>query len=398
VSEVEVRYMRILFDFQIFNYQRFGGVSRYFFEIIRRLQESSQHQVALALAYSDNEYVMGDPVFSAVSRVPRSLYRTSIRPKLSIFKPLKIPALADRMYNFLNPPVEAVNEKRSCEMLRRGGVDVFHPTYYNGYYLNKLNGIPYVLTVYDMIHEQYPEFFPLSDETVYNKKIAMDGAARIIAISNNTKRDLLKYYDIDSSKIDVIYLGNSMSPDVHDENISVPDKFLLFVGSRSAYKNFYFFVIAIKPILIREKDVKIVCTGSAFTRDEEAFFEHHGLRGRFISYFSDEKTLSQLYRQALLFIFPSQYEGFGIPVLEAFACGCPMALSNTGSLPEVGGDAALYFDPKSPDELRKAVEKILYCESVRRDLVEKGYRRLREFSWEKTMEETLKSYERAIAG
>jgi glycosyltransferase involved in cell wall biosynthesis len=143
--------------------------------------------------------------------------------------------------------------------------------------------------------------------------------------------------------------------------------------------------------------LKLLCAGGdSFTKEERALIHSFGADALVEQRPINDKTLQLLYRQAIAFIFPTLYEGFGIPVLEAFACACPCIVSNLSSLPEVAGDAALYIDPVSPDSITNAVEQLLHSSQLRQTLIEKGRDQLSHFSWQRTVGETLKLYQ-AIA-
>jgi len=264
--------------------------------------------------------------------------------------------------------------------------------------LKYIGNKPYVVTVYDMTHELYPHMFSSSDRTREWKKVSLQNAALIIAISENTKNDMVNFYGLDESKVRVIHLASSLgigkAENIHSE---LPERYLLFVGQRSGYKNFAMLVAAVAPILKQESGLEVVCAGGGvFTQSEMALFHKEGVLGRFRQYSLTDDLLETLYNKALLFVFPSLYEGFGIPVLEAFGCGCPVLVSNRSSLPEVAGNAALFFDPYDELSLRNVVEKIVSDSQLRNELISKGSERFKEFSWDKTARETEAAYQSII--
>ena len=224
---------------------------------------------------------------------------------------------------------------------------------------------------------------------------------KIIAISENTKNDLINILNIDADKIKVVHLANSLVPSNEklskNEFKNLPKRYLLFVGSRASYKNFYFFIQSITPLLHKDLDLNIVCKGNKFNTDEVDFFKRLGVQQQMFQYFVNDDSLAYLYENALAFVFPSLYEGFGIPVLEAFACNCPAILSNTSSLPEIGADAAMYFEPKNAKSIKQSIEKVIYNENFRNEMKLKGKEQLKNFSWKKTGEETLKVYQEALS-
>ncbi len=276
--------------------------------------------------------------------------------------------------------------------------DIVHPTYYDPYFIGHYSG-NLVITIHDMIYEKYADtYFNHETITIQQKRKNILVADRIIAISNSTKRDLLYYYpDLDEQKISVIYHGASMS--VHEEKSKFSrmnsKPYVLFVGARWIYKNFIRFILAMKPVLDADKDINIFCAGGGeFTREELGLIGKYRTRV-FQAGLSDDE-LADAYRNALCFVFPSEYEGFGIPILEAFACGCPVVCSNTSSFPEVAGDAAEYFDPLDIDSMSATISAVIHSDSMREELRARGRERLKLFDWDNTARETLECYRRCL--
>jgi len=365
--------VKILFDHQIFSAQIYGGISRYFCELMRSFKNENEIEYELSLRYSNNHYL---------KRFGNLSYK-------SFFKNLTFRGKY-RLLNFFN-------QKKSIAMLKKQDFDIFHPTYYNPYFLNYIGSKPFVLTIYDMIHEMFPEMFSAKDKTSEWKKLLAKKAERIIAISENTKRDIVQFHWINEQKIDVIYLGNSLH--IAQKSLmppmKLPDKYLLYVGDRHLYKNFNAFIRAVAPLLYEDETLNIVCAGGKrFTEDEKILLAkmkidkqiHHCL-------ITSDDHLGYLYSNAVAFIFPSLYEGFGIPILEAFSCGCPVVLSNTSSLPEVAGDAAEYFDPNNITSIRESVYKVINNSGLITELKRRGFEQLKKYSWDKAAKDTLKVYE-----
>jgi glycosyltransferase involved in cell wall biosynthesis len=169
---------------------------------------------------------------------------------------------------------------------------------------------------------------------------------------------------------------------------------VLFVGQRGDYKNYSSFLTAMAPLLRDDARLRVVCAGGrAFGAEEVQRARQLGVGERVVHVPGpDDAALAALYRHARAFVFPSRYEGFGLPVLEAFAFGCPAVLARSSSLPEIGGDAARYFDPASEGAMRDAIDGVLRDESARAALIEAGRRRAREFSWARTARETWAYY------
>jgi glycosyltransferase involved in cell wall biosynthesis len=249
-----------------------------------------------------------------------------------------------------------------------------------------------------MIHELFPDMVK-GDNTATQKKKVIECATKIIAISENTKTDIIKFYDIDPKNIVVIPLATSLQTHTPDITLNLPQKYILFVGYRRAYKNFTFFINSISSLLYEEKDLYLICAGGGvFSYDEMQLLNDLKIKMQVLHYpIANDSTLSQLYKKAILFIFPSLYEGFGIPVLEAFSCGCPVAASNCSSLPEVGGEAVNYFDPCNSDSIQKVVEDIVHNKSLQDSIRIRGYQRLKLFSWEKTALDTKNVYDNLLS-
>jgi glycosyltransferase involved in cell wall biosynthesis len=356
--------MKVLYDHQVFSCQKFGGISRYFYELMNHSEGLFEYEVSGI--YSENEYIRD-----------LRLYK-----EFPIKRPFKGKA---RILNILN-------KADSIKKIRQKKYDIIHPTYYAPYIL-KSKYRPLIITVHDMIHELFPDY--VSDKyTISNKKKMIANADRIIAISENTKRDIVNIYpEIDERKIFVIYHGYSYNNDIILNEVK--EKYILFTGQRGGYKNFKNFVNAVSPLLIKY-DLFLFCTGNNFSIKEKRFLEKNGIIDRVICRFVSDVELINIYTNAIAFVFPSLYEGFGIPVLEAFAAGCPAILANASCFPEIAGNAALYFDPYSETDMRNTIEKVIVHSDIAKTLVEKGYERLSLFSWEKTIKQTYKIYQEII--
>ena len=366
--------MKILYDHQIFASQKYGGISRYFYELIREFDTMQDIETNIPLVVSNNHYISDQKYVQYVDFLPNKHFRGK-----------------QKLFDLLNKP-------NSILKLKQQTFDVFHPTYYDPYFLNYIGSKPFVLTVYDMIHEKFSEMFLPTDITSQNKRLLVEKASKIIAISESTKKDLMELFGTDESKIEVVYLGNSMFPKL-DTNLSfeIPKKYMLFVGSRGGYKNFERFIKSVSGILDHDKKLSVVCAGGGkFTKSEMQLFSDLEIGEQVLQYNLDDDSLAYFYKNTLAFIFPSLYEGFGIPVLESFACGCPLLCSNVSSLPEIAGDGACYFDPYSEESIKNAVLKVLEDNSLRDDLILKGTQRLKKFSWAQTAEQTKNIYEEVL--
>ena len=305
----------------------------------------------LTLKYSNNHYLKSS--------------------KLAKIKPFYI----NRKFRGKERLFEVINRPTTISNMLKGNYDIFHPTYYNNYFLKYLGKKLYVVTVFDMIHEKYPDLFLKSDKTRLLKKKLIKKAAKIIAISENTKKDIKNIYNVEDKMIEVIHLGSSIDLKLSEigGNYKLPPRYLLFIGKRSHYKNFDRFIKAVAPILIDFKDIRVVCGGGeSFSKEEKRLFSQLKIEGKIHHFtFHNDSQLIALYKNALFFVYPSLYEGFGIPILEAFNCSCPVLLSNTSSFPEIAADAAEYFNPEDINSIHETIRKTINNEELRQDLKKK---------------------------
>lgn len=253
-----------------------------------------------------------------------------------------------------------------------------------------------------MIHEKLAHRFRdlnLDKGIIERKRLLANQADKIIAVSESTKRDVVDILNIKPEKIEVIYHGSSFPPaeiTSVKQPVEAEHPYFLFVGNRVLYKNFTGMLMAIHPVL-KKNNVKLVCAGgSAFRPAETELIQSLGLADLVEQRSINDQILRNLYRQAIAFIFPSLYEGFGLPILEAFDCSCPCIVNDCSSLPEVAGDAALYVKFDESDSVVQALETILYDTDLRQKLIEKGQRRLANFSWQKTVDNTLNLYQSLV--
>jgi len=252
-----------------------------------------------------------------------------------------------------------------------------------------------VLTVHDLTAFKFSGIWSKQEFFKQQMKHSISRADRIIAISHNTKNDLIDILNVESDKIDVIHHG-FMQMERADVEVPVQN-YLLFVGTRSNYKNFSNLVEALGSLFAKDKSLNLFCVGYPFNQSEHELLKKNKILERTQVRSVDDKMLSALYQHALAFVFPSRYEGFGMPILEAYANDCPVCLSHSSCFPEVAGDAGAYFDPTRPESIAEAIEKVIYDAGFSDHIVASGRKRLELFSWEKTARQTLATYERAIS-
>jgi glycosyltransferase involved in cell wall biosynthesis len=391
--------MKILYDHQIFTLQKYGGISRYFCDLMTQFSKDPTMDYSLALRFTFNEHLLELPQLDPYGSDKSRLYANANFHSL-----MKNATRGKVLQRLITEVLLPLNRKESERLLKKQEFDLVHPTYYDPYFLKYIQKKPYVITVHDMIHEMFPDSFPGGDPISSWKKQVLENADGIITVSESTKSDIVRFFPIDPDRIDVIYHGNPFEDTTNPKQYTahsttpIPEKpSILFVGNRSGYKNFDFFIHAAATTLHKDNDLQVFCAGGGpFTLRENEILKNLQIQDRVHQVQPDDLLIKNLYTHARAFIFPSLYEGFGLPVLEAFSCGCPALLCNSSSLPEIGGDAALYFDPLDPVSFSNALERLLTDETLRTLLIDRGHERLKQFSWEKTAKATKKVYENQV--
>ena len=385
--------IRVLYD-QIGFSETHGGVSRLFAEVMRNLPQGIEWQ--LGLVCSNNVYLQNPP-FSLPP--PKCTLRDFIQNTLHghCFAGVRhVYRMLARMMPGKFPSGELANERAFQELCRRGDFDILHLTTAHPNLDNWSSIVgkkPIVATVVDLI----PDMLYHAKRVMRFRSKLLTDASHIIAISENTKRDLMRLYQVAEDKISVIYLGYNASQgdaEVADAILAhfglTKKKYFLYVGKRNGYKNFDWMVKAIAPIL--KDGIRLFCTGTPFNAEELAIFDQLRIRDNVVQSFVSDAEMSALFRNAAAFVHPSLYEGFGIPLLDAFASSCPALVSNASCLPEIGGDAALYFDPHDSDDLCRKAAEILNDGGLRETLVQRGGERVKLFSWTKCASATADVY------
>lgn len=371
--------MKVLFDHQIFSSQNFGGISTYFAYVYKHLKAMPDMEVSLPLILSSN--VNLDVIETTKLRQMLRFIDIKGKTKLQV----------------------AVNTVYSKLYLKFSQFDVFHPTYYNPYFLPYLEERPFVITIFDMIHELYPDMFPTSSVSE-NKKLLAQKASHIIAISESTKKDVVKLLGVSPDKVSVVYMAgnniNAVKNDPSSISTILPKKYILYVGDRKAqYKNFANFIKAISLVLKRLPDYSLVTAGGGvFTETEVTLLKELGIYNRTVCVPLTNKEPMQrfFYENAQLFVYPSTYEGFGIPLIEAYLCNCPTAISNRSCFPEIAQDASLYFDPGNSEEMADVIEKGILDSKVRSQIRMLGEKLAKNFTWENSAKQSSKIYKTLV--
>jgi glycosyltransferase involved in cell wall biosynthesis len=356
----------------MFSVQKYGGISKYFCELMKNYPE--EYQFKLAILFSENQHLKDN------YKIFKKLY-------------LPLPAKDSKVKGILKRNTYKINNSYSKYVISSGDYDLFHPTYYDPYFLENLKK-PYIITVHDLIQFKFKDQYKNNSLIPQMKKIIRK-ANRIISISENTKKDLIEILNINPEKIDVVHHG--FTPPATTSRLNRYGRYILFVGYRGGYKNFSMLIRAFSNLIIYDEDLKLICVGQPFTKDETEELINNNIYNKTIVLGANEELLNQLYSNALVFVYPTLYEGFGMSILEAFANNCPVCLSNTSSLPEVAGNAGIYFDPRNADSITHAIKKIIYDPELSQKMIREGNLRLANFSWKKCAEQTVISHLKALS-
>jgi len=372
--------VRVLFDHTIFLNQRFGGISRYFFELMESSSKLGLDFKVFSPFYR-NEYLD--------EKNPKNYLKKKVNTNNRYLNYLLDIGLdfGESFYSLQNKP------------------DLIHRTFYTGrrsFYFNKA---PHVLTIYDLIHELFEYYEPPYRKGWKNKERSIYAADFFLCISENTKKDLLDIYDLDPDRVFVTKLGvnhNTFNPFTSNpdkfDSTGIPSKFILFVGWRKWYKNFLNLLKAFSLIHSTHQEINLVCYGGGdFDVDELRLIKSFGLSHKIFHISGDDSLLSDLYSRAELFVYPSMYEGFGLPPLEAMACGCPVVSSSAGSLNEILKDAPIYIENvNEPDSIAKSLEAVLSSDELKRNLISNGISLSKKYSWKNCAMDTIESYSKIL--
>ena len=295
--------------------------------------------------------------------------------------------------------------------LRRERIDLFHAPHY---VLPPLVPCKSVVTIHDCIHLRFPQYLPNQFAYAYARSslwVATHRASRVLTVSEASKRDILKYFNVPESKIDVIYnamderLGEAPTAEEMQnvrERYQLQDPFVLYAGNIKPHKNLERLIEAFHALRRGGlEQVKLLIIGdeiSKYATLRRAVHRHKLHKHvRFLGFVPD-KTLACLYRLAGVFVFPSLYEGFGLPPLEAMASGTPVITSNVSSLPEVVGEAALLIDPYDAAAIAAAMRRVLTEPDLAAGMRERGLARVGHFSWDRSVRRIRQIYEEVLQG
>jgi glycosyltransferase involved in cell wall biosynthesis len=297
-----------------------------------------------------------------------------------------------------------------CSQLKKDKIELFHGLSHELPLNIYSSGIKSIVTCHDLISLLFPEWYPALDRMMYNFKFksSCKNADTIIAISENTKNDIIKYYNIDPQKIQVVYpsfdnvfaqIKDSSSNEIIFKQLSLPKEYLLYVGSVTERKNLLSIIKAIEMLSSENRlPLVVVGNGRSYKKKVQEYISEKKLDLKIIwlENISENGVLRIIYQQARIFIYPSLYEGFGMPVMEAMLCKTPVITSNTSALPEAGGPDSYYIDPNNAEQIAEGIEKILTNESLRNTMIVKGFDYVQKFSGKKTASDTISVYQKTL--
>ena len=358
----------VAYDPQIFLMQKRGGISRYFVELIKAFQQNPELGINPVLI---NNKVMNEHALSDLQKLGAIDGSGILQPWRELFFSITKPS----------------NDK---------DWDIVHHTFYRKNFLSKYRNFTQAVTLYDMIPE-----ITKAKGRFGNPHLAKEEYLRncdlIFSISNSASADAKRIYRLPNLQTHLTYLAHSQTFSLElDINRVRNSKYVLFVGNRDGYKQGNLLIEAFASLTDLEDLNLIFVGGGKFSESEQKLISKLELNHRVSQEYASDSELSEIYRQAELYVMPSLYEGFGLPALEAMAVNCPVLLSNTSSLPEVGGDAARYFVAGDEGSLAEEIREIVTHSNVRKALVEAGKIQVSRFSWEKCAQETANAYRLAL--
>ena len=380
--------MKVLYDCQAFDIQRTGGVSNVFSMLLDGVKKKGV-DVGLGIASTDNAYLLAQGFPSREVTFERLVNSGKLDPKAD---PNEI-------------DWKKVNRICSKNAVMRQDYDVFHPTHYMPYFIDYNISKPYVVTVHDLAFERLKDYIQFNESACFadfdNRRDIMEYASKVVAISEATKRDIIDIYNVPEEKIEVVYNGYRELPENYEYKPSqVGCPYILYVGTRQGplnYKCFIPFFNQIVPFMKEHREFKLVCTGQRFTKFELDMFRQYGLEDRVVNMYVDEDNLNALYHHAFCFVFPSEFEGFGLPILEAYKNDCPALLNNIPVFREVAGNRGTYFSISDGISLNDRLEGLYsLTEDDRKALIERQRERLPLFTAEKMAEGYINVYKSVL--
>lgn len=360
--------MKIIYDYKAFCGSPYSGVSRYYVEIIKNLITESV-DIAVLAPFHRNKLVT--PINNSLT----GFYLTGYPPKTT------------KIFLTLNHIISSL-------LVKAKDYNILHETYYSNFPID--NSKIKVLTVYDCTHELLG--ISNKDPALLSKINSINRADHIICISNNTKSDLINFYNIPEEKISVTHCGvteSTVYSSINHKSDFCPVKpFILYVGTRFEYKGFYTLIdaLAIDNHILNEFNI-VFFAGGYFSSVERDYILKRNLDiSKFICISGDDNLLAYLYANAELLVYPSKYEGFGFPPVDAMRNRCPVIVSQSSCLPEVAGNGAVYFEPDQPESLLFAMKSIIFDQAFKEKMAQLGYDRSLRYTWKSCAMETKATY------
>lgn len=363
--------MKVLFDHQIFATQRYGGISRYFVELAQAMLEQENIEAAIFAPAYINEYVKKSECLHPLS------FRLNVPKRALRYRPSALQPLLDLVIKYSHP-------------------NILHETYYSIPSHRVARNMNIVTTVHDMIPELHPNWGLGFAVTARQKFRSLMRSDFIICVSENTRKDLIEMYPALEEKTATVYHGVNDTVATTTNTRLYAEPYILYVGVRAGYKNFDSLLAAVAHSSVINNNFTLLCFGGGpFTLEELKAFRGCGLTETKIIHMSgDDEELSRAYKGATLLVYPSLYEGFGMPLIEAMKHGCPVVCSNSSCFPEICGNAAKYFDPNDKESIRNALERLLGDTTELQRLSKLGLERSAIFSWHQCAEDTVSVYKR----
>jgi glycosyltransferase involved in cell wall biosynthesis len=369
--------MRVFYDHQVFSNNGKSGISRYFVELASRLCKFPDVQLKIVAPINRSPFLS-----EQIGRFP-TLGIDLVGARMA-------PILPDRLVRF-------INELLFREYARFAIPDIVHETYYaRARSAPKTSKI--VTTVHDTIPERVPDLYP--NLTLYHaeRQKILSRADWLICVSESTRKDLLQLYDVDPMRVSVAPLASSLLPS-KEGAINIGAHYFLHVGNRFPHKNFGRIIRAFGDAELHRTHKIVSFTSTRWSEEELSEMRKAGVpESAMVTVGGDDTLLARYYAGADALIFPSLYEGFGIPLVEAMRVGCPIVTSNISSMPEVVGNAAIYVDPKDSSSIAVALSLVASSLETRSRLIAAGRAQSLKFSWDRCAVETYAVYKNLIAG
>jgi glycosyltransferase involved in cell wall biosynthesis len=365
--------MRILYDHQAFSLQNAGGITRYFYELIQRFGSADGMEPEALLGYSDTIW----PLREAVKP-----HGTLVHWGSRVF--------AGGMSTY------ALNELLlNAVSAASGRFDIYHNTLYR--FMPGVRARRYVATHHDCVQERFPELFADYRRIMRTKRRMLRQADLVFCVSESSRNDLEHFYGVERSRCQIVYNGITPLPRSEAgakqlaEQVKRP--FLLYVGGRASYKNFGGLLSAFAKAQLGINYDLLVLGGGRFTTEELRLIREAGLEGKVVAWpLAGADLLAEAYAHARLLVYPSFYEGFGFPPLEAMSVGTPALVAASPATLEVCGDAALFFDPAQPEDFVVQLRVASSDETIRADMITRGYKLVQRYRWDLTAEQVMLGY------